>query len=55
MVRPSAAKTTTSARLASEVWNRAISSRRGTFASPRSTPATKTAMKPEPCAVAAIP
>ena len=30
-VRPSATKTTTSARLASEVWNRSISSRRGTL------------------------
>ena len=48
IVRPRAMKTTISASPASEPWKRSISVLYGIDASPRKSPATKTARKPEP-------
>jgi hypothetical protein len=48
IVKPSATKTTISARLASAVWKRSISLLYGARTSPISRPAMKTARKPEP-------
>ena len=55
IVRPSATKTTSSARLASEPEKRSISPLYGMRASPRNRPAMKTARKPEPCASEVAP
>jgi hypothetical protein len=52
---PSAANAAISASAASEEWNVSISPLRGIATSPRRTPATNTARKPEPCATEAIP
>ena len=55
IVSPSATKTTSSARLASEPENRSISPLYGMRASPRNRPAMKTARKPEPWASEVAP
>jgi hypothetical protein len=55
MVRPSAANITISARLASDVKKRSVSSLCGACSSPIKIPATNTARNPEPCSTDAAP
>src|SRR5450759_1915931 len=54
-VRPSTTNATISPRLASAEWKRSISRLKGARSSPRTMPATKTARKPEPCAMVVAP